>query len=576
MLRLLLGMVACVCSQNPSIADEQTPLRGFRGSAWFDEQVREAWLEGSARVIVLAPGRFDPERPTRLIVFATPNGNSIEQTLGSARGPDTDWHFDIQHVAAQVRRWREVCDSENVVVACIEPAGLSWPAWRRARADSPVRIRRMVDALRNWLPEPRPSITLAAHSGGGSFLFGLIDAGDEIPTEIDRIVFLDANYAYADDLQHGDKLLAWLRANEQRRLAVIAYDDREITLDGQKVVSPTWGTFRATQRMRDRLSRDTTFVDSSNGAMLTARGLDGRIVLHMHANPENKILHTALVGEMNGLLEGLSIGRDVKPWGALGGPRAYTDWIQPAAGIPSPPIDAPGARALVEQISALPWKDREEILVREFLRGNMPNFQRQWRPITVTSKDSSGKEHTATFRALPDYLSIGSDGDFLRWPMTPQLAQRIADAYGASLPTRKMVDDITRAARVRMEPVPLTKDREAVATFVQHHELIEAQWGSQPRGTPAAGMKKDVVITNRLAERPHRVAIYGWHHQDGTPIQPLTIVHVDWYVDYSHGVRLVHRTVDVDGRPRDIRHVLQDAALAPLLSDEGPVLHAAY
>ena len=89
-------------------------------------------------------------------------------------------------------------------------------------------------------------------------------------------------------------------------------------------------------------------------------------------------------------------------------------------------------------------------------------------------------------------------------------------------------------------------------------------------------MKKDVVVSNRLAEKPNRVAIYGWHTADGKPIQPLTIVHRDTYVDYSHGVRLMRRTVTVDGRPRDVRHVLYSATLNGLLSDEGPIARPAY
>ena len=91
-----------------------------------------------------------------------------------------------------------------------------------------------------------------------------------------------------------------------------------------------------------------------------------------------------------------------------------------------------------------------------------------------------------------------------------------------------------------------------------------------------AGIKKDIVVTNRLGERAKRVAIFGWHKLDGVPIQPLTIVHVNWYVDYSHGVRLMKRTVLVDGVPRDIRAVLYATDLAPLLSDEGPITHPTY
>jgi hypothetical protein len=55
------------------------------------------------------------------------------------------------------------------------------------------------------------------------------------------------------------------------------------------------------------------------------------------------------------------------------------------------------------------------------------------------------------------------------------------------------------------------------------------------------------------------------------PIQPLTIVHAAEYVDYSHGVRLMGRTVAVDGEQRKVDDVLRDEALHGLLSDEGVI-----
>src|SRR4051794_21957925 len=88
-------------------ADPPPGVRGFRPSPWFGERVREEWVAEGVRVVATAPGAFDPGRPTRLVVYATPNGNTIEQTLGCGPAPGLDWHFDIQHVAAQVRRYRE-------------------------------------------------------------------------------------------------------------------------------------------------------------------------------------------------------------------------------------------------------------------------------------------------------------------------------------------------------------------------------------------------------------------------------------------------------------------------------------
>ncbi len=68
--------------------------------------------------------------------------------------------------------------------------------------------------------------------------------------------------------------------------------------------------------------------------------------------------------------------------------------------------------------------------------------------------------------------------------------------------------------------------------------------------------------------KPHRVAIYGWHQLNGQAIQPLYTGHVDWYVDYSHGIRLVYRKIKVDGRWMDYEAVLKNPLLKGLLCDE--------
>jgi hypothetical protein len=79
-----------------------------------------------------------------------------------------------------------------------------------------------------------------------------------------------------------------------------------------------------------------------------------------------------------------------------------------------------------------------------------------------------------------------------------------------------------------------------------------------------------------LRERPGHVAIYGWHYPNGEPIQPLYTGHVDWYVDYSHGIRPVRRWMRVDGLLRSFEQVLTDPARAGLLSDEGELAVPRY
>jgi hypothetical protein len=587
-------------TSNPGIStaiQDPTLLPGFHRSPYFGEQTCEEWFTPGIRTILNAPTALDPAKPNRLIIFATPNGNTIEQTLGTALSDNgisgkTDWHFDIQHIAAQVRCLREIDKRENIVLACVEAEGLSWPAWRAKHTDNAAIIRLFVESLRGRFASPTgglPRVILTGHSGGGSFTFGFINAAPVIPDWVERIGFLDSNYSYSDDPadHHGDKLLTWLRNDSVRadspsahRLIVIAYDDRNITFDGKPVVGPTGGTYRATGRMTDRFAKEIALTEGKAGPFESKIGLKGQAQFFVHSNPENKILHTVLVGEMNGLLEAMTAGTpEEKIWGTFGAPgRTYQKWVTPAWDIPPRPADAPGGSVFMKSVATLSSPEREEKIAAELLRGNLPEFQRKFVPVTVQSTDAQNKNHSATYEVMPDYLAIGSDTDWVRVPMTPMTAQRLADAWGCLLSTRKISDDVYKAATVKLEPHPMTEARESVTTFLQYNDIVEAQRKAAGKtlGSLVAGNKKDVVITNRLDEKPHRIAIYGWHKRDGQAIQPLYIGHVDWYVDYSHGIRLIKRAVTVDGRVRDAHLVAHDPDLASLFSDEGPLLRPSY
>jgi hypothetical protein len=576
-LTLLILIAACGAVR----ADEPTLLAGFQKGPEFAEQQRWTHLPGGVRVFTSAPLPLRRPDPL-LVIYATPNGNTIEQTLGCAMTDGRDWHFDIQHVAAQIRRLRDVSPDEDIVLAVVQAPKLSWPGFRQAESGAGQIIRGVVENVALDVGARR--VVLSGHSGGGSFMFGYIDSLEAIPASIERIIFLDSNYAYSDEQHHGDKLLVWLRADASRRLVVIAYDDREIMLNGKKVVSPTGGTFRASQRMIDRFARDLEIAQDKFGPFEHHRALGGRIEFYIHPNPENKILHTALVGEMNGLLHGLTLGTPrEQAWGHFGGTRAYTKWIQaspandgfPASpltlSLPPRPAEAPTGSQFLRQIASLSRDDREAAVRQQITQGNLPTFLGSLKAIELAATDSSGQKHTATCFVTPDYLAIGADDDFFRIPMTPLTAQAIADAAGASLITAKLSDDIFRQANLKLSPRPLTKDREAAATFYEHNKIIEDQRQGSQLGLLVAGIKKDVVLTNRLAEKPRRVAIYGWHYPDGKPIQPLYVGHVDWYVDYSHGIRLMNQQMIVDGQPKIVAEVLKDKDLCSLLSNEGPI-----
>lgn len=231
----------------------------------------------------------------------------------------------------------------------------------------------------------------------------------------------------------------------------------------------------------------------------------------------------------------------------------------------------PAGTAFIEQLQALERAAREGAIAAELERGNLPAFLRRLVPVRLAARDQSGVLHRATLRAMPDVLSIGSDRDFVRMPMTPLTAQAFCDASGFALPTRKLVEEIWRNAQRKLWPQPLVLERESPETFLRHHRLIEEQLRGTRRGALVAGHKKDVVVTKRLREQPRRVAIFGWHKPSGEAIQPLSTVHREDYVDYSHGIRALSRRIEVDGRVLDYYDVLKDPLLHVLLSDEGPI-----
>ena len=218
--------------------------------------------------------------------------------------------------------------------------------------------------------------------------------------------------------------------------------------------------------------------------------------------------------------------------------------------------------------AGMKWAERDSFAVRELLSGNLPSFFKNFVAVHVQAVDTTGKIIKAVYFVSPDYVSIGNDDDFARIPLTPMAAQKIADTFGCFLPTRKMVDDIYKAAKVKLEPVPMYAFRDSTPTMWHHHLIIEGQ--RKGRKGLIAGIKKDVVISGKISRdpKPNRVAIYGWHKPDGQPIQPLYTGHVNWYVDYSHGTRLVYRKIKVNSRWLDYTDVLKDPVLQKLLCDE--------
>lgn len=224
----------------------------------------------------------------------------------------------------------------------------------------------------------------------------------------------------------------------------------------------------------------------------------------------------------------------------------------------------------------LQWQSRDSLALHYLQSGSIPQWMRKLQPIHVTLEDSLGKQHRITFFVTPDYVGIGTNDDWARIPLTPMTATKIADLWNCFLPTATMVDAIHAAAQVKLAPVPMYIHRDSSITMWQHHLIIEGQ--RKGRKGLISGIKKDVVITERLrnTDKPNRVAIYGWHQENGQPIQPLYTGHVNWYVDYSHGIRLVYQTIYVDGKPMHYSELFTHPFFHRAVTKEGPGLPYKY
>ncbi|RPD93289.1 hypothetical protein EGM88_13260 [Aureibaculum marinum] len=234
-------------------------------------------------------------------------------------------------------------------------------------------------------------------------------------------------------------------------------------------------------------------------------------------------------------------------------------------------VNLHSVESFLKNLSQLPIRQREDSLIKYMSKGWMPAYNFQFKEVSYTYKNAKGKKYKISFWVSPDYLSIGTNQNFVRMPLTPQTAQKLADQFHSVLPTTKMVNKIYEKATIKLSPIPLTENRDSLSTFVKHHFLIQQQLKYNIPNGIVAGIKKDVVQSNAVLSnpKPNRVAIYGWHKLDGKPIQPLYTGHVDWYVDYSHGIRLVYEKMLINNQVFFVKDVLNNSELSRSICDEG-------
>lgn len=214
---------------------------------------------------------------------------------------------------------------------------------------------------------------------------------------------------------------------------------------------------------------------------------------------------------------------------------------------------------------------RDINILNEFLHGNIPDFLRNFKSITVADETNS-----LTYLVMSDILSIGSDDDYIRMPMTPIVAKAIADKYDCTLPTKKMCQQIWQNAEIKLNPhpkgAPYDQSMMMTQTIDWHNTIINQQLQSQDKTKLITGHKKDIIIDKQLLFNKNKVGIFGWFYANGSAIQgpqPNCSDHSSDYLDYSHGVRLIAQDVIVNGSPARLFDVLNNPKYCSLISEQG-------
>jgi len=206
-------------------------------------------------------------------------------------------------------------------------------------------------------------------------------------------------------------------------------------------------------------------------------------------------------------------------------------------------------------------RQRESLIVSAVTGGALD-------PPEWTTVISNYQGRRAEIQVTKDALTILG----VRFDVTAEGAQRIADQLHAVLLTPRVLQLIWEQADVRLEPCTLPADAAIASTarMIEHSKCVDQRIAG--RKGLIVNVGKHWVLTNRITAKKYLAANYGWFQKGHRPIQEVGTRHDTAHTDYSQVLRLMKPTIRVDGREVDIRRVGRSPDLWGLVSDEGPLL----
>lgn len=208
-------------------------------------------------------------------------------------------------------------------------------------------------------------------------------------------------------------------------------------------------------------------------------------------------------------------------------------------------------------------------------------------PITISENG-----HEGTFYVSADALKV----EGVRITMNAKTQQQVADMLQACLLTSKLADQMWLQRGITIAPKTRAITSTSAAMIDQSRKIdkdLEAQGFSVDPEVIIGVVGKDWLVDEELVKHPNRAMNYGWHFEDKrraqhgmgkfnsttyptdgdllgvSVIQPSATAHDPSHVDYSQNARFVLWYCIVDGVERDVRDILRDPELAPLISYTG-------
>jgi len=176
-------------------------------------------------------------------------------------------------------------------------------------------------------PRTFPPIAARAHghSAGGTFTFAYLDGVEKIPDDVERIAFLDSDYAYDATKGHDAKLLRWLGA-PTRIVSVSSLIRTTSRCSTARHSSAKPRHVGRSQALLHDLAQKFSFARTDAAGLQTHVALDGRVKFFLRENPTSHPPHAPV--EWNGFIHanGFRHARENAGYTYLG-PRAYADWI---------------------------------------------------------------------------------------------------------------------------------------------------------------------------------------------------------------------------------------------------------